>query len=138
MAGVTPAAVLACVEGIMQRPWDWRRDWNCLGDAADVFRSLWGVDPVPGLRGLSQTFGGARRLVRGAGGMVALVEREFRTAGLVKGAAVPGAIGIGPTLSPLFDGVAAIVCVKPTLWAGKSARGFTMIAYEGEGWVWPR
>jgi hypothetical protein len=136
MAGVTPAAVLACVEGVMQRPWDWRRDWNCLGDAADVFRSLWGVDPVPGLRRLSQTYGGARRLVRGAGGMAALVEREFRASGLGKGAAVPGAIGIGPTLTEGFGGVAAMVCVKPGLWAGKAPRGFTFVAYDGEGWTW--
>jgi hypothetical protein len=138
MAGVTPAAVLASVERIMQRPWDWRRDWNCLGDAADVFRSLWGVDPVPGLRGLSQTYGGARRLVRGAGGMAALVERECRTSGLAKCAAVPGAIGMVPTLAPGSGGVAAMVCVRPGLWAGKAPRGFTFIAHDGEGWACPR
>ena len=137
MARVTPAAVLACVERIMHRPWDWRRDWNCLGDAADVFRGLWDVDPVPGLRGLSKTYGGARRLVLGAGGMVALVEREFRTAGLVKGAAAPGAIGIGPTLSKGFGSVAAMVCIEPGRWAGKAQRGFTVVAHDGEGWVWP-
>jgi hypothetical protein len=138
MAGMTPAAVLACVESVMQRPWDWRRDWNCLGDAADVFRSLWGVDPAPGLRGLARTYGGARRLVCGAGSMAALVEREFCTAGLVKGVAVPGAIGIGPTLSRGFGSVAAMVCIKPGFWAGKAARGFTVVAHDGEGWVWPR
>lgn len=138
MAGMTHAAVLACVESVMQRPWDWRRDWNCLGDAADVFCSLWGVDPVPGLRGLSRTYGGARRLVCGAGGMVALVEREFQTAGLVKRAAEPGAIGIGPTLSNGFGRVAAMVCINPGLWAGKAARGFTIVAYDGEGWICQR
>jgi hypothetical protein len=138
MAGVTPAAVLACVEIVMARQWDWRRDWNCLGDAADVFRSLWGVDPVPGLRGLSRTYGGARRLVTSAGGMVALVEREFQTAGLVKSAAEPGAIGIGPTLSKGFGSVAAMVCIKHGFWAGKAARGFTVVSHDGEGWVWQR
>lgn len=137
MAGIAQRNLLAVVEGIMSRPWDWRRDWNCLGDAADVFRSVWGVDPVPGLRGLSQTYGGARRLVFGGGGMAALVEREFAAVGLVKGPAVPGAIGIGPTLSPHFGRQAAMICIKPGLWAGKGPRGCSFVSFDGEGWTCP-
>jgi len=135
MARVTGAEVLALVERIMRRPWDWARDWHCLGDASDVFRALWEVDPIAGLRGLARSYGGARRIVQAAGSLDALAEREFRAAGLVKGEAAPGAIAIGPSRGRVFGGRVALVCIGPGAWAGKTASGVGLVDWTGEGWT---
>lgn len=134
---ITPGQVLDAVESVMLRPWDWLRDFHCLGDAADVFRVLWHRDPMQGLRGQARTFGGARRIVAGAGGMARLAEREFAAAGLVRSAAAPGVIGLAPTAASSFGPVAVAICVQPGLWAGKSKAGYDVIDWDGEGWSCP-
>jgi hypothetical protein len=131
---LTPGEVLAAVERVMLRPWDWSCDHHCLGDASDVFRALWGVDPMAQLRGEARTFGAARRIIMGFGGMARLAETVFPAAGLARCDAAPGAIGIGPSGGSLFGGLAALVCIKPGLWAGKSVDGYTVIQCQTDGW----
>lgn len=138
ISGVSPAQVLAAVEAVMSRRWDWSRDWHCLGDASDVFQMLWGADPMAGLRGQARTFGGARRIVQGAGGMDALAAREFKAAGLQRGPECTGQIVIGPTTARAFGGRATLICIMPGQWAGKGLAGFDIIDWHGEGWAWPQ
>jgi hypothetical protein len=135
MERVTGADVLRQAERVMLRPWDWARDWHCLGDAADVFKALWGVDPIANLRGLAGTFGAARRIVRAAGSLDVLAEREFAAAGLVKGVAVPGAIAVGPSGGRTFGGRVTLICVAPGVWLGKTMGGFANRQWDGEGWA---
>lgn len=129
--------VLRAAEAVMLRPWDWARDWHCLGDAGDVFKALWGVDPVPGLRGIAPTFGAARRIVTAAGSLDALAEREFRAAGLVKGPARPGAIAVGPSRGPSFGGRMTLICYCRGVWLGKTAKGLGSQMWHSEGWSCP-
>jgi hypothetical protein len=134
---MTPDHVLAMVERVMYRPWDWSRDWHCLGDAADVFLGLWGLDPMAGLRGKATSLCRALQIVRGAGGMACLLEREFAATGLVQGRAVPGSICVAPTTSSPFGDFAAAICIMPGVVAGKTNGGFEIMQTDVTGWIWP-
>jgi hypothetical protein len=134
---MTPDNVFAEVDRVMSRPWDWSRDWHCFGDAADVFLSLWGVDPMAGVRGKAASLCAALRVVRGAGGMASMLRQEFTSAGLVEVPQQPGAVCIAPTKASPFGNVAAAVCITPGLVAGKTNGGFQIIATDVKGWTWP-
>jgi hypothetical protein len=118
----------------MCRPWDWSRDWHCLGDASDVFGAIWGVDPMALVRGRALSIRGALGVVSGFGGMDAMAAECFASAGLVRGPAVPGAIAVGPSAVAAFGGRAAMICIEPGLWAGKGRDGMAMIEADCEGW----
>jgi hypothetical protein len=134
VAGITPADVLSAVESVMFRHWDWSCDHHCLGDASDVFRALWGVDPMAAIRGKARSFCGAVRVVGGFGGMDGLADTLFPQAGLARQIAAPGAIAIGPSGGRIFGGRVALICIKPGFWAGKSDGGFSVIQWNGNGW----
>lgn len=113
--------------GISARGWDFSREWNCVGDAADCFFALFGVDPVASLRGRFLTSAAAARAVAKAGGLDTFAEEAFQAAGLEAGAPATGSIGIGETDVATFGGRMAMICIEPGLWVGKASRGATMI-----------
>lgn len=121
---------------IAARGWDWTREWHCLGDASDTFASLFRFDPMGPVRGRYTAEITAARAVRRAGGLDAFCASLFAAAGLVRADPQPGAIGIGPTEAAAFGGRSALICIEPRLWAGKSARGATMIETDDvEAWI---
>jgi hypothetical protein len=135
IADVAGAAVLREVQRVMFRPWDWSQDWHCLGDAADVFRALWGVDPIATVRGLATTEREASRIVDAAGGLDPFAARAFEAAGLVRVACRAGAIGVGLSNGGTFGGRVAMICIAPGTWVAKTAGGFGNVQWWGEGWI---
>jgi hypothetical protein len=136
MAGMT---VFDRFVSIAARGWDWSREWHCLGDVSDTFAGLFGIDPMGPVRGRYTAEIAAARAVRRAGGLDAFSASLFAAAGLVRANPQIGAIGIGPTGVPSFGGRAALICLEPGLWAGKSAKGATMIEMDDvEAWTCPR
>ena len=131
---MTPDRVLDTIEAVVVRPWNCAAGLHCIGDAGGVFRLLWGIDPVAGLRGRCTTPRGAMRVVAGAGGMDAMLQAEFAASGLVCGVG-PGAIGIGTTYEAAFGGLCAVICIEPGVWAGKSRGGFVVSKMSVGGWL---
>lgn len=126
---MTPERVLAAVDRIMSRPFEWGPS-DCCSAACDVFAALWGFDPMAPLRDYTGARGAALMLARG-GGLRPLADRVLTDAGLVPGHA-PGGLGLA-----LFGGRASLlVCVKPGLWAGKSLRGFALVRAAEMGWTY--
>lgn len=129
---ITPDAVMNAVDSVMMRPWDWGRGHHCLGDVADVLVSLGGPDIMAGLRWTYRSQRGALRIIAEAGGVPALLAREAAAAGLVWGAAVPGAVGTAPGL----DDPAVVICLQPGQWVGKTQAGYAVVSIVMEGWAW--
>lgn len=72
-------------------------EWDCAMFLANWVRGLTGSDPAAALRGAYRGEAGWRRLVLREGGLVALVGRVARSAGLVEveaGREEPGDIGV--------------------------------------------
>lgn len=126
---MTPARVMAEVDRIMSRPFEWGPA-DCCSASCDVFAALWGFDPMAAVRGYVGAVGAAR-LMAGAGGLRPLASRVLTDAGLVPGHAT-GGLGLA-----LFGGRASLlVCVEPGLWAGKSLRGYALVRAAEMGWTY--
>ncbi|MGA0617582.1 DUF6950 family protein [Paracoccus sp. KR1-242] len=125
---VSPDQVMAEVERVMSRPFDWG-PCDCCSAACTVFAGLWGFDPMAPVRGYRGAFGAKRMLAR-YGGLGALADDLAARAGLVPGHAVGGlALGdIGPGSGSL------LICVAPGIWAGKSMDGFAILRSAEKGW----
>lgn len=104
------------------KPFRWG-EFDCLLWLADLIRERRGVDPAVHLRGSYSTMLQAARLVRNAGGMVALVDANVREAGVGRGDKPRrGDIAIVPVVGPgtepfggvaggiLLDGTVALFC----------------------------
>ncbi|MGZ9812646.1 DUF6950 family protein [Pseudoroseicyclus sp. H15] len=125
-------AVLDAAEEVMRGPIVWGRS-DCCTAAADIFLRLWGVDPMPRLRGRFRSAGGARRAI--AGDLPAAFRAEMAAAGLRRLEERPGLIGLCRN-DALFGCVAAI-CIRPGEWVARAEGGFGIIcerAMEGYGW----
>ena len=124
---MTPERVLAEVERVMSRPFEWGPA-DCWSAACDTFAGLWGFDPMASLRGYRGARAAARILADG-GGMAALADRVMTGAGLVAGHAT-GGLGLA-----VIEGRGSLlVCIRPGLWAGKSLRGFALLKSAEMGW----
>lgn len=121
-AMVTPDQVFGACDRIMAVPLIWGLS-DCTAAACDVFAELWGIDPLAPIRGSYCGPAGARRIIRQAGGMLALGQYLADRAGLVRCEDVPGGIGIA---SNARQHVAAI-CIAPRKWAAKTADGFAIL-----------
>lgn len=90
--------VMALVDDIYTRPFDWGVS-DCCTRACDVFAALHGVDPMAPYRGQYRTTIGAVRLIKTAGGWIAMCDDLALRAGLVPGVTRPGAalglVGMG-------------------------------------------
>lgn len=84
---------MAAVVDVMAGPWVWGQS-DCCAAACDVFARLWGIDPMAPLRGRYASRRAAWRLVRAAGGWLALAPDLAARAGLVDGTGAPGEIGL--------------------------------------------
>ncbi|AGT07910.1 DUF6950 family protein [Paracoccus aminophilus] len=124
---VTPDRVMAEVERVMSRPFEWGpRD--CCSAACDVFAALWGFDPMARFRG----YRGARdalRLMADGGGLPKLCAQVSRETGLIEGHA-PGGFGL-----TAIEGLPSLlICITPGTWAGKTLRGFALVRSADKGW----
>lgn len=128
MAGaLAPAVVMAEVERVMSRPFEWGPS-DCCSAACDVFAALWGVDPIARLRGYSGERA-ALRLMSQHGGLPALCDQIAREVGLICGHA-SGGFG----LASIEGRASLLICIEPGLWAGKSLRGFALLRSAHKGW----
>ena len=126
---VTPDAVFAAVDDHMGGPMIWGQS-DCTASACAVFAALHGVDPLQPLRGSYDSPITAARMIRRAGGMLALGQRLARGAGLVRCGEVPGAIGILRN-----DGrLVAAICLMPGKWSAKTADGFAILGGMVAAW----
>jgi hypothetical protein len=103
---------------------------DCCTSACNVFAALWGVDPMQPLRGRYSSRAGAFRLIRAWGGWDAMTQRLALDAGLRRGPATPGALGL---LGTGRDRTLAI-CTAPGIWAGRIDGGFRQIRAEVAAW----
>ncbi|WJS86697.1 hypothetical protein [Paracoccus sp. TOH] len=129
MAGtITPDRVIAEVERIMSRPFEWG-PCDCCSAACDVFAALWGLDPMAAVRGYRGPIG-AVRMMRRAGGLPALAEGLAARAGFVTGHAIGGlALARGRA-----GRRSLLICITPGIWAGKSKYGFAILRNADRGW----
>lgn len=129
MAGaVTPDRVMAEVERIMSRPFEWG-PCDCCSASCDVFAALWGVDPMAPVRGYSGPLGAAR-MIRRVGGLPTLAETLAVRSSLTVGHATGGlALSAGHR-----ERRALLICIMPGLWAGKSKDGFAILRHADRGW----
>ena len=114
------AGVMAIALDVMDRPWEWGKA-DCCTAACDVFWRLHGIDPMAVLRGRYSTEFGARRIIAGYGGFLAMAEHLARESGLVRGSARTGAIGATPEC--------LLVCAEPGVWLGKTLTGLSTIRH---------
>lgn len=105
-----------------ETPFEWGK-WDCLLWLAEWVRANKGIDPAHGLWGKYDSMLGAARIVKQAGGMARLVERQVRPHGIqrvtdpkrgdIAVVRMPGAGGehFGSMAgSVLLDGTAALFC----------------------------
>ena len=136
MAGVTPTAVLEAVEAAMLRLWVWSVA-DCCASASSAFDALHGIDPMGDLRGTYADAEGAAAVITAQGGMVEMVRRRTREAGLIQinlASAQPGDLGLSRSRP---EGRALCICVEPGAWAAKTARGYALIQAD-MAWTCPR
>lgn len=123
---VTPAEVLAAVETIMLRPFEWG-PCDCCSAACDVFGLIWGIDPMAHLRGQYIGLRGAAALIRENGGLMALAQSMAAHVGLIEGHA-SGGVAIS------IDQRSLMICIAPEQWAAKSETGFVVMSRAAKGW----
>ncbi|MGZ9812651.1 DUF6950 family protein [Pseudoroseicyclus sp. H15] len=129
---VSARAVLEAAEEVMRGPIVWGRS-DCCTSAADTFLRLWGIDPMPTLRGRFDTPLSAAQLVQND--LPVAFQGEMAAAGLQRLAEQPGLIGLCRN-DALFGCVAAI-CIRPGEWVARAEGGFGIIcerAMEAYGW----
>lgn len=129
--------VLDIVARVMARPWAWGQA-DCWCAACDVFAAVHGFDPMAAHRGRYAGRAGAARIVREAGGMVALAAGTFEAAGLVRGLRSRAALAL--TEAGMAQGMgrrALCVHVGEGVFAGKTAEGFGLTGRVEEVWGCP-
>ncbi|WP_147393090.1 DUF6950 family protein [Paracoccus siganidrum] len=136
---MTPETVLAEVERVMSRPFEWG-PCDCCSAACDVFAALWGFDPMAALRGYHGLMGAVRLLDHG-GGLEEMADRHARRAGLRAGHATGGLafVHFAPELGLLHGPrrvllASLLICIQPGQWAGKSRNGFAILRSADKGW----
>ena len=118
------------VQDVMLVRWQWGAA-DCCTAACDVHLRVFGVDPMAPLRGRYASRGGALRLIRAAGGLVALAGDLAARAGLRPLADdLPGALGV----ADMPGGQALLICLRPGLWAGKTPGGYATVTGVGAKW----
>jgi hypothetical protein len=118
------------VQDVMLVRWQWGQA-DCCTAACDVHLRVFGVDPMAPLRGRYASRGGALRLIRVAGGLVALAGDLAARAGLhAVSDDAPGALGV----AAMPGGEALLICLRPGSWAGKTAGGYATVGCAGAKW----
>lgn len=131
---MTPDRVMSEVDRIMSARWEWGTS-DCTAAAADVFSSLWGVDPIAPIRLSYCDARGAQRIISQWGGMLAMGGALAAMAGLRKGIGASGEIGVsisGTGSGP--DGRSALICIQPGIWAGKTLHGYAILPAAERCW----
>lgn len=123
---MTPDKVLAAVDAVMSRPFEWGAA-DCCTSACDVFLQLWGIDPMAAIRAQYTGLRGAAALIQAHGGLPAMAEAIAAQTGLIEGHAIGG-------LALSHDARSLLVCIEPGHWAGKSQTGFALVRRAGKGW----
>lgn len=122
------------VDDIMSQPWQWGQS-DCTASAADVFHRLHGIDPMQVLRGTYADAFSAYRLIRQWGGMLEMGRRLAMIAGLRPGYGEPGDIGVSFACASIGpEGRAAVICVQPGVWAGKTTDGYAILTAAERCW----
>jgi len=122
MSSIVAPSIMARALAVMDRPWSWG-EADCCTAACDVFLGLHGVDPMASLRGRYRSRIGAGRIIRRAGGFVAMAEGLAQAARLGPSFGDPGDIGV----AAMPDGHALVICVASGQWAGKTVTGMTTV-----------
>lgn len=122
--GLTPAAIMAVAEPILQRPFEWGC-CDCTSAVCDIFAALHGVDPLAPWRGSYDSQRQAWRVIAANGGASGAFADMARRAGLVPGEAIGGMGLAGRSLA---------ICVQPGLWVGKSQSGMAVIRSVDEAY----
>lgn len=104
---------------------------DCTTAASEVFRRLYGIDPMGPLRGAYDSAQGAARLVRAYGGFEALCAQRAQASGLREGIGEPGEIG-------MFDNGlmrrGLVICTAPGVWQGKAPVGTAPVYEISRSW----
>lgn len=135
MAGiVTAEAAMQAAMQAMDRRWMWG-EADCCASVCAAYARLHGIDPMAALRGSYSDAAGAAGIVARAGGWDALCEEWLARAGMVEvppQAAPPGSIGL---LAPQPNGTRALAFGLGSGWAGKGARGMTLLREVARAWA---
>ncbi|MFV0301440.1 MAG: DUF6950 family protein [Paracoccus sp. (in: a-proteobacteria)] len=126
--GLTPGRVMAEVERVMSRPFEWG-PCDCCSAACDVFAALWSIDPIAHVRGYSGARAAARMMAEG-GGLAGLAMDAARRGGFAEGHAI-GGLALSRRAGRRQ---ALLICIQPGLWAGKSKSGFALLRSAERGW----
>jgi hypothetical protein len=124
MAGVRMERLSAYLAASARRPIDYAAGWDCAaGFVAGWIEQERGVDAAKAWRGLYASADECQALVKASGGLMAVVERCVRTAGLIETASpAPGDIGVVSALTP--DGSNQVAAIRTKIgWACLTPRG---------------
>lgn len=123
---LTTEAVLAAVDAVMLRPFEWSV-CDCCTAACDVFERLHGIDPMAHLREQYGSKRGAIALIRESGGLLSIAQSISAHLGAVEGHATGG-------IALSEDHRSLMVCIELGLWAAKSETGFVLLSRAAKGW----
>jgi hypothetical protein len=112
------ARVMAVALDVMEAPWEWGYN-DCCASACEVFRRLYGIDPMAHLRGTYSTERDALRIIRSHGGFSEMASILAIRSGLRPCADAIGAIGV-------YD-KSLVICARPGVWLGKTVHGMTTV-----------
>ena len=129
---VTPARVFeTLIAEANQPPAELGRACCCLS-AANVFNTLWGIDPMAGLRGYQTERAVIRRLAK-MGGLAMAFSWAVGAAGLKPREEHSGAVGCVDVAGGHF-GVVPVICVRPGIWFARAIDGLTVHRTPQEIW----
>jgi hypothetical protein len=106
---------------IAEQPWKWGES-DCCTFACDVFREVYGIDPMADIRGTYNSALSAARLIESRGGMDINVRKTLRDAGLVPCEPREGALGV---VTDTGGAKVAAICAAPGVWLARTATGIS-------------
>jgi hypothetical protein len=113
---------------IAEQPWRWGES-DCCTFACDVFREVYGIDPMSYVRGTYDSAASAARLIQSRGGMDLNVRKTLRDAGLVPCEPREGALGV---VTDSGGVKVAAICAGPGVWLVRTANGISSRAQASE------
>lgn len=113
------------LSSIAATPWTWG-ECDCLLAPADWVKARIGRDPAETWRRRYRTELGAKRILKHAGGIAALVDAGMNSIGIARAEIAKVSRGDVGLVETTF-GVVGAICIHPQLWAVKST-GRTLMA----------